>query len=160
MTVQQTLATAGRSTVPLIAAAIIADIGIDAALVGVYLAIQAVAGFLTTLACGGFISRYGALRMTQVGMLALGMGLISVASGWLPLFAVGAFVGGLGQAISTPSSSHILGRLAPRQIAPLVFSIKQTGVPAGLMLGGILAPALVVAFDWRVALLAVASICL
>jgi len=159
MTLQQTLATAGRSTVPLIAAAIIADIGVDAALVGVYLAIQAVAGFLTTLACGGFIIRYGALRMTQVGMAALGFGLASVASGWLPLFAVGAFVGGLGQAISTPSSSHLLGRLAPRQIAPLIFSIKQTGVPAGLMLGGVLAPALVVAFDWRVALLAVAAIC-
>lgn len=159
MTLQQTLATAGRSTVPLIAAAIIADIGVDAALVGIYLAIQAVAGFLTTLACGGFILRYGALRMTQVGMAALGLGLASVASGWLPLFAVGAFVGGLGQAISTPSSSHLLGRLAPRQIAPLIFSIKQTGVPAGLMLGGVLAPALVVAFDWRVALLAVAAIC-
>ena len=58
MTAQQTLATAGRSTVPLIAAAIIADLGIDAALVGVYLAIQSVAGFLTTMACGGFIIRH------------------------------------------------------------------------------------------------------
>lgn len=159
MTVQQTLATAGRSTVPLIAAAIIAELGIDAALVGIYLAIQAVAGFLTTLACGGFIIRYGALRMTQVGMAALGFGLFAVASGLLPLFAVGAFIGGLGQAISTPASSHILGRLAPRRIAPLVFSIKQTGVPAGLMLGGVLAPALVAAFDWRVALLSVGAIC-
>lgn len=160
MTVQQTLATAGRSTVPLIAAAIIADLGIEAALVGVFLAVQSVAGFLTTMGCGGFILRYGALRMTQVGMAALGLGLISVASGFLPLLAVGAFVGGLGQAISTPSSSHLLGRLAPRQIAPLVFSIKQTGVPAGLMLGGILAPALVAAWDWRVALISVAAICL
>ena len=160
MTVQQTLATAGRSTVPLIASAIIADIGVDAALVGVYLAIQSVAGFLTTMGCGGFILRYGALRMTQVGMAALGLGLLAVTSGWLPLLAVGAFVGGLGQAISTPSSSHLLGRLAPRQIAPLVFSIKQTGVPAGLMLGGLVAPALVAFYDWKVALLSVAAVCL
>jgi predicted MFS family arabinose efflux permease len=160
MTAQQTLATAGRSTVPLIAAAIIADIGVDAALVGVYLAIQSVAGFLTTMGCGGFILRYGALRMTQVGMAALGLGLLAVASAWLPLLAVGAFVGGLGQAISTPSSSHLLGRLAPPRVAPLVFSIKQTGVPVGLMLGGVVAPALVASFDWRVALLAVAAICL
>ena len=128
MTAQQTLATAGRSTVPLIAAAIVAAIGVDAALVGVYLAIQAVAGFLTTMACGGFIVRYGALRMTQVGMTALALGLGAVATGWLPLLALGAFVGGLGQAISTPASSHLLGRLAPPRIAPLVFSIKQTGV--------------------------------
>jgi len=160
MTAQQTLATAGRSTVPLIAAAIIVDIGVDAALVGVYLAIQSVAGFLTTMGCGGFIIRFGALRMTQVGMAALGLGLLLVSTGWLPLFAAGAFVGGLGQAVSTPSSSHLLGRLAPARIAPLVFSIKQTGVPAGLMLGGVLAPALVEAFNWRVALLAVAAICL
>ena len=81
-------------------------------LVGVYLAIQAVAGFLTTMACGGFIVRYGALRMTQVGMTALALGLGAVATGWLPLLALGAFVGGLGQAISTPASSHLLGRLA------------------------------------------------
>jgi hypothetical protein len=160
MTAQQTLATAGRSTVPLIAAAIIADIGIDAALVGVYLAIQAVAGFLTTMACGGFILRFGALRMTQVGMAALGLGLLAVATAWLPMLALGAFVGGLGQAISTPSSSHLLGRLAPPRVAPLVFSIKQTGVPVGLMLGGVVAPALVAAFDWRVALIAVAATCL
>ena len=66
MTAQQTLATAGRSTVPLIAAAIIADLGVDAALVGIYLAIQAVAGFLTTLACGGFILRYGEIGRAHV----------------------------------------------------------------------------------------------
>jgi nitrate/nitrite transporter NarK len=159
MTVQQTFATVGRSTVPLIAAAIIADLAIDAALVGVYLAIGSVAGFLTTLGCGGLILRHGALRMTQVGMAALAVGLAVTTSGWLPLFALGAFIGGLGQAISTPSSSHLLGRLSPPRLAPLVFSIKQTGVPAGLMLAGVAAPALVAATDWRGAVLAIAAAC-
>ena len=159
MTVQQTFATLGRATVPLIAAAIVADLAVDPALVGVYLAIGSVAGFLTTIGCGGFIQRYGALRMTQVGMLALAVGLAITTAGWLPLFALGAFIGGLGQAVSTPSSSHLLGRLSPRHLAPLVFSIKQTGVPAGLMLAGIAAPALVAAADWRTTLLAVAGVC-
>ena len=112
MTVQQSLATLGRSTVPLIAAAIVLDLGVDPALVGVYLAIGSVAGFMTTMGCGGFILRFGALRMTQVGMAALGAGLAITTAGWLPLFAAGAFVGGLGQALSTPSSSHLLGSLA------------------------------------------------
>jgi nitrate/nitrite transporter NarK len=160
MLVQQAIATLGRSTVPLIAAAIIADLAVDAALVGVYLAIGSVAGFLTTLGCGGFIMRYGALRMTQVGMLALGIGLGVVTSGWLPLFAAGAFISGLGQAVSTPSSSHLLGRLSPRHLAPLMFSIKQTGVPAGLMLAGVVAPMLVVEAGWRTAILVVAGLCL
>ena len=113
MTVQQSFATLGRSTVPLIAAAIVVDLAVDPALVGVYLAIGSVAGFITTMGCGGFILRYGALRMTQVGMLGLGFGLAVTTAGWLPLFALGAFVGGLGQALSTPSSSHLLGRLSP-----------------------------------------------
>ncbi|MBX9944038.1 MAG: MFS transporter [Reyranella sp.] len=160
MTVQQTFATLGRSTVPLIAAAIVLDLGVDPALVGVYLAIGSVAGFLTTMGCGGFIQRYGALRMTQVGMLGLAAGLAVTTAGWLPLFALGAFVGGLGQALSTPSSSHLLGRLSPRHLAPLVFSIKQTGVPAGLMLAGIVAPALVAAGGWQGALLVIAGLCL
>ena len=51
MTIQQTFATLGRSAVPLIAAAIVVDLGIEAALVGVYLAIGSVAAFLTTLGC-------------------------------------------------------------------------------------------------------------
>ena len=160
MLVQQTFATVGRSTVPLIAAAIVTDLAVDPALVGVYLAIGSVAGFLTTLGCGGFIMRYGALRMTQVGMLALGIGLSVITTGWLPLFAAGAFIGGRGQAVSTPSSSHLLGRLSPRRLAPLVFSIKQTGVPAGLMLAGVVAPVLAVEAGWRTALLVMAGLCL
>ena len=158
MTVQQAFATLGRSTVPLIAAAIVADLGIDPALVGVYVAIGAVAGFLTTMTCGGLIVRYGAMRMTQVGMVALAIGLALPASGWLPLFALGAFVGGLGQAISTPSSSHLLGRLSPPRVAPLVFSIKQTGVPAGLMVAGVVAPVLATEAGWRTALLVIAGL--
>ena len=160
MTVQQSLATMGRSTVPLIAAAIVADLAIDPALVGVYLAIGSVAGFMTTMGCGGFILRYGALRMTQVGMAMLGFGLAVTTPGWLPLFALGAFVGGLGQALSTPSSSHLLGRLSPKHLAPLVFSIKQTGVPAGLMAAGVVAPWIVAIADWRTALLVIAALCL
>jgi fucose permease len=159
MTVQQTFATMGRSTVPLIAPAIIADLGVDPALVGVYVAIGAIAGFMTTIGCGGLILRYGALRMTQVGMIALAIGLSLPASGILLLFALGAFVGGLGQAISTPSSSHLLGRLSPPRVAPLVFSIKQTGVPAGLIVAGVVTPILATALDWQTALLIVGAIC-
>ncbi|HYD07273.1 MAG TPA: MFS transporter, partial [Reyranella sp.] len=159
MTVQQTFATVGRSTVPLIAPAIVADLGVDPALVGVYVAVGAVAGFLTTIGCGGLIVRYGALRMTQVGMLALALGLALPTTGALALFALGAFVGGLGQAISTPSSSHLLGRLSPPRLAPLVFSIKQTGVPAGLIVAGVVTPILVTDLGWRTALLIVAVVC-
>ncbi|TWT02825.1 MFS transporter [Reyranella sp. CPCC 100927] len=159
MLAQQTCATVGRSVIPLIAPAIVASLDISAALVGVYLSLSSAAAFLSTLGCGGFILRYGALRITQVGMLFLGGGLGLCATGSLAAFVPGALAGGLGQAVSTPSSSHILGRYAPPRLAPLIFSLKQTGVPAGLMLGGILAPALVERVGWQATLLCIAAIC-
>jgi MFS family permease len=160
MTVQQSLATLGRSTVPLIAAAIVADLAIDPALVGVYLSVGSLAAFVTTMCCGGFILRYGAMRMTQVGMVALGVSLAIMSGGLLPLFAAGTVLGGLGQAVSTPSSSHLLGRLSPRHLAPLIFSIKQTGVPVGLMAAGVVAPWLVTIAGWRTTLIVIGGLCL
>ena len=158
MLAQQSLATLGRSTIPLVASVIVADLVIDPALVGVYLSLGSAAGFVSTMAVGGFILRFGALRMTQFGMLMLGLGLAAGASGWLPLFALGALAAGLGQAVSTPASSHLLGRFSPPHLAPLMFSIKQTGVPAGLMLAGLIAPALVTLGGWKLALLGIAAI--
>ncbi len=159
MLLQQTCATLGRAVIPLIAPAIVADLAISPALVGVFLSVSSAAGFLSTLICGGFILRYGALRMTQVGMLSLGGGLALSATGWIGSFVPGGFASGLGQAVSTPSSSHLLGRFSPPHLAPLIFSLKQTGVPAGLMLAGVLAPALVEAYGWRAAILVCAAIC-
>jgi hypothetical protein len=43
-------------------------------------------------------------------------------------------------AASTPASSHILARVCPPNIAPVVFSVKQTGVPVGSLIGGLLLP--------------------
>jgi MFS family permease len=159
MLLQQTCATLGRAVIPLIAPAIVADLAINPALVGVFLSVSSAAGFLSTLVCGGFILRYGALRMTQIGMLSLGGGLALSATGWVGSFVPGGFASGLGQAVSTPSSSHLLGRFSPPRLAPLIFSLKQTGVPAGLMLAGVLAPALVEAYGWRAAILVCAAIC-
>ena len=36
---------------------------------------------------------------------------------------------GIGSSVSTPASSHLLARYSPPKYAPLIFSVKQTGVP-------------------------------
>jgi MFS family permease len=76
------------------------------------------------------------------------------------LFAISALIGGGGAAVSTPASSHLLGRYAPPRYAPLIFSIKQTAVPAGLLLAGVLGPLLTVWLGWRGAVLVTAAACL
>jgi len=62
-------------------------------------------------------------------------------------------------AFSTPASSHLLGRYAPRKWAPLVFSIKQTAVPAGILVTGLLAPFLSELYGWRYTFLIIAASC-
>jgi hypothetical protein len=81
--------------------------------------------------CGSFIVRYGALRMSQVALVSLGGGIAVAAEGSLPGFAASAIIGGGGAALSTPTSSQLLNRVSPPSVAPLVFSINQTAVPAG-----------------------------
>ncbi len=160
MFLQQTCATMGRATVPVVAPAAVGELGVDPALVGVFIGLAALAGFVTTIGCGGFILRWGAVRMTQIGMTSLAIGLGAAASGFLSPFVLAAILVGIGSAVSTPASSHLLVRYASPRQAPLVFSIKQTGVPAGLMLSGVLVPFLVPLVGWQGSLLVMAALCL
>ena len=83
-------------------------------------------------------------------MLTLGNPLILVLS---------AIVAGGGAAVSTPASSHLLSRCSPPQYLPLVFSIKQTAVPVGLLLAGMFAPQLSEWIGWRATMLLCAAAC-
>jgi MFS family permease len=161
MFVQQTFAALGRSLPSVIAPAILGDLALDPSWLGVYVAIAALASLLFQLGCGSFILSHGALRMSQAALVMLALGLVAAAAaGPLVLFAVSAIIGGGGAAISTPASSHLLGRYSPPRFAPLVFSIKQTAVPAGLLVAGLLGPLLTQSFGWRGAMLAAAAGCL
>lgn len=160
MFLQQIFATLGRSLPPIIAPAILADLAIDPALLGIFVGAAALAALTFQLGCGSFILRYGALRVSQVALVLLGLGMAVATSGPLVLFLVAAVVGGGAAAMSTPASSHLLGRYSPPRQAPLVFSIKQTAVPAGLLLAGIAGPWLTGLTGWRGTLLITGVSCL
>ena len=152
MLVQQTLTTWGKTIVPVVGPAMARDLGLDPELIGVYVAIAGVASTLGAAACGRWIQRFGAMRMSQVSLLLMASGLALGLPGWVALIGAGAFVVGLGTVIATPASSEILARYAPPGQAPLIFSIKQTGVPAGLMMAGLIGPLCVALSGWRLAL--------
>jgi MFS family permease len=160
MFLQQTFATLGRNLPPVIAPAILADLRLDPALLGVYVAIVAFAALVVQLGCGSFILRHGALRISQVSLLLLAVALAVAVVPPPALFVVSALLCGTGSALSTPSSSHLLGRYATARQAPLVFSIKQTAVPAGLLLSGLIGPLLTEWAGWRMAMLAAAAGCM
>lgn len=157
---QQTFAALGRNLPSIIAPAILDDLQLDPAWIGVYVGLTALAALVAQLSCGSFIVRYGALRTSQAALAMLAVGLAAATVGPMWLFAISAIIGGGGSAISTPASSHLLGRYSPPRHAPLVFSLKQTAVPAGLLLAGLLGPFLVGVWGWRGAVLTAAAACL
>jgi MFS family permease len=159
MFMQQTFAAVGKTLPAVVAPLVIADLHADPAWVGVYYGMSAAASLLAQMGCGSFIIRYGALRMSQVALVLLGGGMAAAAEGGLFGFGASAIIGGGGGAVSTPTSSQLLGRVSPPRLAPLVFSIKQTAVPAGVLICGFLGPAMAVAFGWRGAMLATAAAC-
>ncbi len=157
---QQTFIALGRALPAVLAPAMIANLMLDSAWIGVYFSIAAVASLATQLGCGSFIIRYGALRMSQVALVMLALGMALATLGTPLMLVLSALVGGGGAAVSTPSSSHLLGRVSPPRYMPLVFSLKQTAVPAGLLLAGLLGPQLTKAFNWHYTMLFAALACL
>jgi len=149
MTLQQALATMGGLTVPLLAPPIAAETGLNPSLVGLYTAFLYGGATISSLIGGGFLLRYGALRLSQVCLLVISLGLLLSLSSSLLLFVFGAIIIGLGLGPATPASSQILARYAKPANAPLMFSIKQTGVPLGGILAGSLLPLCVSSFGWQ-----------
>src|SRR4051812_45422143 len=159
MFVQQTFAALARALPAVVAPAIIADLHIDAAWVGIYFGMTAAASLVVQLGCGSFIVRYGAMRMSQASLLMLAIGTGAMALGTPAMLILSAIIAGGGGAVSTPASSHLLSRVAPPKYLPLVFSIKQTAVPAGLLVAGLVGPPLTEWKDWRFTMLAAGVAC-
>ena len=157
MLLQQALSTMSGLTIPVLAPPIAAETGLSASLVGVYTAFLYGGSMISSLAGGGFLLRFGALRVSQICLLTVALGLLINAPGYLFLFVVGAVVTGLGGGPSTPASSQILTRYAKPSQAPFIFSIKQTGVPVGGVIAGALLPVFVSEFGWRGAVVCAAA---
>ena len=146
-------------TLPAMAPVAAQGLGVPPALVGAYVALCYLAAMLSSLIGGTLVRRLGAIRVSQLGLALCAIGLLLCAVPWLPAVALGALCIGAGYGPITPASSHLLALTTPAHRMALVFSIKQTGVPAGGMLAGALVPGLSLWLGWQVALAVVAGVC-
>lgn len=144
---------------PAVAPVVARDLGVPASMVGTYISLLYLGASTAALAGGGLVLRAGAIRLSQWALLLCAAGLLLGLAPSLWLVAATAILVGLGYGPITPASSHVLARTTPPQRRALTFSIKQTGVPAGAALAGIVVPPLAVAFGWPLALAAVAAAC-
>lgn len=146
-------------TLPAMAPVAAQGLGVPPALVGAYVALCYLAAMLSSLIGGTLVRRLGAIRVSQLGLALCAIGLLLCAVPWLPAVALGALCIGAGYGPITPASSHLLALTTPAHRMALVFSVKQTGVPAGGMMAGALVPGLSLWLGWQGTLAVVAGVC-
>lgn len=155
LTVQSLVAMA-LLTLPVVAPSVAESLNISAAYVGLYIALAYAGAMMASLLAGGAVRRFGAIRCSQMGLLLCGAG-VALCTIESPIaMAIGAVLIGMGYGPITPSSSHLLVKSTPAHRMSLVFSIKQTGVPLGGVLAGVIVPPLAEATSWQWAFLCVA----
>ena len=156
----QVLASWANLTVPVFAVRFAADVGVPAAWIGLYVSVTYFAGMTSGVMGSPFIIRYGAIRVLQICLILCAASLVLLTTASLAVTVLCAIIMGLGYGPTTPASSHVLSAQTPAKFMPLIFSIKQTGVPLGGVLAGAVVPVIVLAYDWRTAALIVAALCL
>ena len=126
--------------------------------IGLYVLCAYAGAVLGSLSAGALVDRWGAIRTSQCALLltAAGLTLAALYPGALLLAAV---LIGMGYGPITPASSHVLIQTTPVKRLNLVFSIKQTGVPAGVALSGFCIPPLA-STGWMGTLLILALACI
>ncbi len=118
-----------------------------------YLAGLTAAGTMLFVAMGILLlKRFGPVRTLQLGALLGAAAMLAVTTASWPVMLFAALAIGVGYGPSPPAGSDILNRYAPPGRRTLVFSIKQSGVPLGGVLAGLVLPPAVAAFGWRWAL--------
>ncbi|MEI4487833.1 MFS transporter [Frigidibacter sp. MR17.14] len=145
---------------PVMAPDAAATTGLAAGSVGIFVGVVYAAACLSSLCSGDLVNRYGPIRMSQVSLLLCAAGLAAAATGQPAMILAAAVLIGLGYGPVTPASSHILVRTTPPHRMGLTFSLKQTGVPLGGMLAGLMVPALIHGLGWQQTCLILAALCL
>ncbi len=147
-------------TLPVVAPAVAKTLDIPTTYLGAYVALVYFAAMIASLLGGGAVKRWGAIRLSQAGLITSGVGLCLCAVPHPAVIALGALCIGAGYGPITPASSHLLIKTTPPSQLSLVFSIKQTGVPLGGMVAGALVPSLDLLIGWQITFIAAGMVCL
>lgn len=140
--------------VSVLAAALIAEFEISRAQLGLLITAFGLVGALLSPVCGRLTDRFGAVRSTTLTMIAGAVTLVAIA--FSPTYAVligAALLGGFPNGWGNPSTNALIADNVEVGSRGVVTGVKQSGVQAGIFLGGLLLPVFAVWWNWRVAVL-------
>jgi MFS family permease len=147
-----TMAAMAMLVLPAVAPEVARDYGVDPSVIGYQISLVGAGFVVSLLYFGNFSRRFGAARTNQLGQTALATGLAMMMLPQPVFLVIGSIALGLGHGLLGPSVTTLLIRFTPAARRNFVFSIQQTSVPLGGIGAALLAPALAVTLDWRLAL--------
>jgi len=151
-------------TVPVLAPVIGTALGVPLKLAGVYTAVCYLGYSFTSPFAGGLVQRLGGVRTCQLCLVGIAGGLalavVATPEFALPVLFASAFVAGVGHGPLTAAGSQLLHLVAPERRRALLFSVKQTGTPLGVVLIGAISPTLAQEIGWQSTLITTAAVVL
>jgi len=159
-TLVQTLVTLATLTVATLGPEITGTLGVAPETVGYQMSLVYLAGAVSAVLAGGTVARHGAGRTSQAALVLCGAGCALGSTGSLWALAVASPLIGWGYGMTNPASSHVLFRFTPAHRRNLIFSLKQTGVPLGGVVAGLMLPTVSLAFGWQAGLVVTAVLAL
>ncbi len=152
----QAMGTMAVLVIPAIAPKVSEILGVPASQVGFQISLLYLAAMLSALISGTLVVKLGPCRTGQIAMLLTAVGCALVGIGTLFMLIFGSLVIGAAYGLINSASSDLLMRNVPSNRRSLFFSIKQTGVPLGGMMIGLIAPWTAIHFGWSIPLWIVA----
>jgi MFS family permease len=152
----QTLTAMGLAIPSVLAPVAASDFDVAPTALGRWVGFSYMIAMFAGLAGGTLVGRYGPSRVHQAAVLGVALGLATGAGAQVALLLLCGLCLGAAHGLVNPASSAILAAASPPRIRSMVFSIKQTGVPLGGAIAGILVPALLLWMSWQAAVLALA----
>lgn len=145
----------GIAVFPVIAPKLASELGVEPSLIGFQMSLIYGAAMLSSPFLTWMVTRHGACRAIQAGLLLSVIALaLALLSGWAALVMASILLG-TAMSVMTPAAAHVLFRFSPPKRRNLLFSIKQTCVPAGWMLMALIAPPVTLLYGWRWAIVLV-----
>ncbi|HKC28892.1 MAG TPA: MFS transporter [Jatrophihabitans sp.] len=135
------------------------DIGLSTVGVGAMTSAVYVGAALSSVAGGWLTDRRGPAPVLVGALVLLGVGcLLSQLARSVPLFFLGVLISGLGYGWVNPPTNVISNPINVRRRA-LSMSVKQTGIPLGGSLAGLLVAPVAAAHGWRTSLFVPITLC-
>lgn len=155
----QVLVTLALSSASVLAPAVAPTLGVAPERIGLYAAVGYLLAMLSGLRSGHGVAAIGALRLTQWALLSCAAGAVLAGLGPVGTLLPAAALIGVGYGLVNPAAAAVLNHHVPATARGLYFSTKQTGVPIGVALAGLLMPLGLVTIGWRATAVALGAAC-